>query len=125
MEWIAALFISVFLPLIMIVQGIFFRRGGPKKINHVYGYRTHRAMLNEDTWRFAHRYCGKLWLVCGLILLPLSLIAILCLIDQSNETLGIAAALICGTQIVVLLLGTALPTELALKRTFDKNGNRK
>ena len=123
--WIATLLICSLLPLLMIVQGIFFKRGGPKNINHIYGYRTHRSMLNETTWRFAHRYCGKLWFISGLILLPISVIVVLCLLGQENATLGVAAAIICSTQVVVLVLGSWIPTELALKRTFDNKGNRK
>ena len=23
-------------------------------------------MKNKDTWEFAHKYCGKVWYVCGM-----------------------------------------------------------
>nr|WP_330361204.1 SdpI family protein [Oribacterium parvum] len=28
-------------------------------MNYVYGYRTKRSMMNEETWRFANQYFGK------------------------------------------------------------------
>ena len=43
----------------------------PKDINHTFGYRTKRSMMNKDTWSFAHAYIGKLWLICGLVLMPI------------------------------------------------------
>lgn len=123
--WIATLLICLLLPLLMIVEGVFFKRGGPKQINYIHGYRTHRSMLSEETWRFAHRYCGKIWFVSGLLLLPLSVIVVLCLLGQSRVVLGVAAAIICGVQVAVLIFASLIPTELALRRTFDRNGNRK
>ena len=34
----------------------------PKEINGIIGYRTTMSRKNMDTWKFAHDYCGKLWL---------------------------------------------------------------
>ena len=31
-------------------------------------------MKNQDTWLFAHQYCGRLWLRWGLVLLPATLV---------------------------------------------------
>ena len=41
-------------------DGLLFRKT-PKEINYVYGYRTKRSMMNEETWRFANQYFGKAW----------------------------------------------------------------
>lgn len=123
--WIATLLICVLIPALMLAVGTFFKRGGPKQINYIHGYRTHRSMLNEDTWRFAHRYCGRIWFVAGLVLLPLSAVAVACLWGQPDATLGTAAAIICAVQVAVLIFGTVIPTEIALNRTFDRDGNRK
>ena len=81
-------------------------------------------MKNKDTWEFAHHYCGRLWLVLGMIMLPLSVIPMLFFINQDIDVVGIAGGIIEGIQVVVLLI-SIFPTEKALKKTFDENGNRR
>ena len=82
------------------------------------------SMKNKDTWEFAHHYCGRLWLVLGMIMLPLSVIPMLFFINQDIDVVGIAGGIIEGIQVVVLLI-SIFPTEKALKKTFDENGNRR
>lgn len=72
--WIFMLLMNLMIPLTMIGFGRSFMKNTPKEINAVFGYRTSISMKNKDTWEFAHRYCGKLWYVCGLILLPITVI---------------------------------------------------
>ena len=60
----------------------------PDQINYVFGYRTSMSMKNQDTWVFAHHYCGKIWYICGLILLVVSLIVLLLVIGKSNDAIG-------------------------------------
>lgn len=38
----------------------------PKKINHVYGYRTHRSMKNQHNWDIANRYGAELMMWAGI-----------------------------------------------------------
>ena len=47
----------------------------PRKINDLYGYRTAMSMKSQETWDFAHRYCGRIWLWSGAGILLLSVIA--------------------------------------------------
>ena len=123
--WIATLINCVFLPLVMLAEGTFFVKcGGPKKISHLRGYRTRWAMLNEDTWRFAHRHCGRIWIVCGWVLLALSLITALCLLGQSDYVCGVACSVVFVVQLVVAVPVSVILTERALRRTFDKEGKR-
>ena len=82
------------------------------------------SMKDKDTWEFAHHYCGRLWLVLGMIMLPLSVIPMLFFINQDIDVVGIAGGIIEGIQVVVLLI-SIFPTEKALKKTFDENGNRR
>ncbi len=123
--WIATFLICLLFPVLMIALGVFFKRGGPKQINHLYGYRTHWSMLSEDTWHFAHRYSGRISLVCGCVCLPLSVVAALCLLNQRSAILGTASAIILLVQVLTFVFATVLPTECALRRTFDNKGNRK
>ena len=96
----------------------------PREINGLYGYRTAMSMKNKDTWDFAHRYCGRIWVRWGAILLALTVIPMLCVIRAGVERVSVVALIIMGVQIAVLI-ASVFSTERALKRTFDKDGNRR
>jgi len=53
------LIVVLLIPLTMLFFGWLLFRRTPKEINYVYGYRTKRSMMNEETWRFANQYFGK------------------------------------------------------------------
>ena len=119
------MFIMVLLiPLTMIFFGWLLFRRTPKKINYVYGYRTKRSMMNEETWRFANQYFGKVWYLCGLILAPLSVIAIAIVFGKEPGTVGTVGGIITMLQMLPLI-GAIVPTESELKKNFDENGKRR
>ena len=90
----------------------------------VFGYRTSMSMKNKDTWEFAHKYCGKVWYVCGMVMLPITVIFMLLVIGKNEDCVGSMGGIICGVQLIPLI-GSILPTEIALKKNFDKNGTRR
>ena len=102
---------------------IFYEKGS-KEINSVFGYRTSMSMKNKDTWEFAHKYCGKVWYVCGMVMLPITVIFMLLVIGKNEDCVGSIGGIICGVQLIPLI-GSILPTEIALKKNFDKNGTRR
>ncbi len=110
-------------PAVMIIFGALFKKAAPKEINYLFGYRTERSMKNQETWSFAHNLCGKIWLICGLVLLPTSVIPMLFVIEKSKDTIGTASIIIIFVQLAVLLL-SLIPVERALKKNFDKDGKR-
>ena len=122
--WICMLISSLIVPLSMIGFGYYFAKGAPEQINTVFGYRTARSMKNAETWEFAHLHCGKTWRVAGWILLPVSCLAMLLVLGKDENTVGIYGGWICCLQLIPLI-ASIIPTEIALKRTFDENGNRK
>lgn len=81
-------------------------------------------MKNKDTWKFAHNYFGKLWYICGLLLLPLSIILMLFVLGLEEKTIGYTGGMICVAQLL-FLIGSILPVELALRKNFDQQGNRR
>ena len=122
--WIFMLIMVLLIPLTMIFFGWLLFRKTPKEINYVYGYRTKRSMMNEETWRFANQYFGKAWCFCGLILAPLSVMAIALVLGKGTETVGTIGGIITMLQMIPLV-GAIIPTEIALKKNFDENGRRK
>ena len=81
-------------------------------------------MKNQETWRFAHQYSGKIWLSSGLALLPISIVAILFVYGKSVDITGIAGLIIVIAQIIVMICAIPL-TEAALKRNFDELGRHR
>lgn len=118
------LVIDLLIPLTMIIFGRIFMRSAPKEINSTFGYRTGRSMQNKDTWVFAHRYFGKIWFIGGLVLLPVSAIAMIFTLGQSEHTVSYVGAAICLAQLVLMALAI-IPTEVALKKNFDSNGQKR
>ena len=122
--WIFMLVMILLIPITMIGFGKLFLKQAPGEINAVFGYRTTMSMKNKDTWEFAHNYCGKLWYRCGLFLLPLSVIPLLFVIGKNEDIVGTIGGIVCMVQMVALL-APIFPTEAALKKNFDKDGNRR
>ena len=122
--WVAMFIFNLLVPLLMVVFGRIMYKHTPKTINGVYGYRTSMSMKNEDTWEFAHKYCGKVWYVCGMVMLPITVIFMLLVIGKNEDCVGSMGGIICGVQLIPLI-GSILPTEIALKKNFDKNGTRR
>ena len=123
MELWQSLTINLLIPFVMIVFGLWFRRGGPKKVNWWCGYRTSMASKNQDTWVFAHRYVGRLFVPVGVCLMIFSVGITLWLEHREISpewSVGVIALL--G---LVALLTLLIPTEMALRKVFDKHGQRR
>ncbi len=105
-------------PTIMIMFGVLWKKHPPKNINWIYGYRSPRAMKNENTWNFAHMYQAKVWRWTGSILLILVLIFSLLFTKNYKEI----PSWIFYSELAFLIL-TVIPTELVLRKKFDKKGN--
>ena len=111
--WLFMLIMDLLIPFTMIVFGKYFVKNVPKEINAVFGYRTAMSMKNKDTWESAHKYCGNIWYKSGYIMLPVSVAVI-----------GTVGGIISAVQLLPLV-GSVIPTEIMLKKTFDENGNRR
>ncbi len=122
--WIFMLIVDLFTPLLMLCIGQWFLKNPPKDINAFIGYRTTMSMKNLDTWKFAHGICGKLWFWIGLASLIPSAIPLLFYIGADTSTVSLAGVVVMCVQ-MVLLLATIVPVEMALRRRFDADGNRK
>ena len=113
---------NLLIPILMIVIGRVFLIHPPKNINDIYGYRTSMSKKNQDTWNFAHQYCGKLWSKVGWIMLPISMIVQYPFIYSNDDRTGVVSMILCVIQCLVLI-GAIFPVEKALKKNFDINGN--
>ena len=53
-----------------------------------------------------------------------TVIFMLLVIGKNEDCVGSIGGIICGVQLIPLI-GSILPTEIALKKNFDKNGTRR
>jgi len=119
--WYFMLILVLLMPLFMTGFGWMFMTNAPKDINTSFGYRTKRSMKNQDTWDFAHKHFGKTWFVCGIVLIPASLVLMFLVMGREADVIRTTGFIILGLQLF-LMLGAILPTETALKNNFDEFG---
>ena len=112
---------TLLIPLLMLATGLVSSRRTPKSINYLIGYRTRRSMINQETWNFANRTMGRIWITWSLLLLIPSGLVLFFLktrVEQNLETWIVALTLV---QLAVLIL-SIIPVERALKAKFDDKG---
>ena len=123
--WVQMALLSQLAPVMMIAFGIYCRNyGGPKRINHIFGYRTPMSKKNMDTWKFAHAFIGKPLKYAGLILAPVSIAAMFLVRGHDDSFIIVFAMIAIGVQVLAIVVFIVF-TELALRKTFDYNGKRK
>lgn len=103
--------------IIFFLIGVFFKFFPPRKINHIYGWRTSFAMKNIDIWNEAQRYGANLFIIGGLINIFTGLL-LYAFLRSMHEKIGFNAMLVSA--VVISLLG-----ELHLRQVFNKDGSRK
>ena len=124
--WIFMLVMNLLTPLVMIIFGRVFEKKPPKigMSKFAFGYRNIMSMRKAETWEYAHRFFGKLWFRFGIALGVISIIALFFVIGKDKDTVGLAGMIICYVQMAVMLI-PVIPTEISLRRNFEKNGKRK
>lgn len=116
--WVFVTICNLMIPILMIVLGKVFVKNPPKTINAIVGYRTSRSMKNQDTWNFAHFYCGKLWWKIGWFMLPLAVIGMIPAIGKNDDIVGGVGAVVVTVECIVLVM-TIFVVERALAKKFD------
>lgn len=118
---IALLVYLLFLSFIFFICGFAIYKHTPKKINYLYGYRTSMSCKNEDTWIFANKYCGRIYFYTGIITAILS--PIFAFIYHISHNNAIILVIFCNAPIISLFVPIFF-TEKALRKHFDKKGNK-
>lgn len=123
MFWAFMFIADLLVPLTMIFFGTRFEKNAPGEINVAFGYRTAMSMKNKETWRFAHEYIGRLWKICGWLVLLISVAVMFSVRGKGIIVMSTSGGLFCVIQIIMMIC-TMIPTEIALRKNFDKDGNR-
>lgn len=122
--WWFLLICDCLIPATMIICGRVMWKHCPKEINGAIGYRTKRSMKNEETWKFAHDYAGKLWWTIGWIILIPTILVHIPFWNTSENAIGILSVIVIVVQ-SLFLIGSIIPTEKALKKNFNDDGTRR
>ena len=122
--WGIILLVVCVMSATMIGFGLLFSVAAPKKINFVFGYRTPMSMKNLDTWNFGNIYSGKIMWRTGAILLVGSLAALFAVMSNSQTVIRNVGIVIIIVH-AVMIIGSVIFTEIALRKNFDHSGNRK
>ena len=100
--------------LIFLLAGYIQHRFPPKKINHLYGYRTSSSMKSQESWDFAQRYSAKKMMQMGIYITTLGLLS--WIIDiQLLWSVGISLTIVTIAPLLMLL-----KVESELKKRFPK-----
>ncbi len=121
--WLLITFLVLLVPLSMITIGILLLRTSLVGINSFFAYRSRRARKSKETWKFAHNFLGRIWLILGIIFLPLYTMVMFFTLNQGDSVV----ALVCGILILVSALPIILPilfVERGLHKKFDIFGKR-
>lgn len=102
---------------VLFLLSVVFWKFPPKKINSIYGYRTHRSMLNEEIWDFANTTFNIAFLKYS----GLSFGAALILAYLATGNLTWQPMVLVALSILVCII----KTEKALKENFTEEGKRK
>ena len=100
--------------LIFLLAGYIQHRFPPKKINHLYGYRTSTSMKSQESWDFAQQYSAKKMMQMGTYITALGLLS--WIIDlQLLWSAGIALTIVTIGPLIMLF-----KVESELKKRFPK-----
>ena len=116
--WVFLLMVCLVIPGIMIVFAGDFIRGG-NKIDKFYGYRTKMSMKNNETWRFAHTFCGNLWKRWGKFMLKSTLFVMAAILAFAITSIYTFDSDIAFT-VVSIAGGSVVVVQLVLSLAWEK-----
>ena len=102
---------------LLFLLSIIFWKFPPRKINNWYGYRTFKAMQNEDIWNFANNTFNKNLLMYA----GFSFIAVMVFASFSTKELTWQPMVLAMLSIVVSII----KTERALNDNYTEEGKKK
>jgi uncharacterized membrane protein len=96
-----------------VVLGFFLGKYPPKKINHVYGYRTRGSMKSQERWDHAQVYSASEMVKQGWIMAVLGII-----LGAMTDFDELTSAAIFTILLLLCCIALVLRTERSLNNTF-------
>ena len=102
---------------LLFLVSVIFWKFPPKKINLIYGYRTHKTMQNDEIWRFANDAFNKSFLIySGLAFLGGLLLAIFTTTELTWQPMVL---------VVLTIIVSIIKTEKVISENFTEEGKRR
>jgi len=102
-------------PLMMLVYGIRFTRFQPKR-EGICGVRIKEALENDETWDFAHQYCGQMWENMGIIMACIVVAAMMILFRFNELVIAVSGVVIVFVQFILFVLSFAFVSKAIVKK---------
>lgn len=83
------------------------------------GYRSERSLLDAKTWEYAQKRFGKLFMIVGAASFVVCLTTMLCIVKVHYGIVALVGSMLLLAQVLAVVLGAILPTELGLKKEFN------
>ncbi len=117
----AMLISCLLLPFTMLIVGSVMYRHTPRRGKVALGYRSKASMRSPETWKFANEYCGKIWMLLGVVLLVAVTVSFICMWEDDEDAVTKAGVIIIAAETALMVVSIG-PVESALKKRFDKDG---
>lgn len=111
--------INFILPLGIILYGYLYKNVASKRKSNFFGYKTERTHLSKDTWEYANKRVGKMWIKLGLIFTLVVLIMRFIFPSHMEKP----SFIVIGMALIVSLIPFPI-VEKELKEKFDDEGER-
>lgn len=105
--------ISLLVGGIFALAGFIMLKFPPKKINHLYGYRTSLSMQSQEHWDFAQGIAAKKMIQLGLLIIAFPFVGLL----FKNAVISVVLFIAFLISVSVYLF---ISVERALKKKFPK-----
>ncbi|WP_454190191.1 SdpI family protein [Paenibacillus sp. Marseille-Q7038] len=91
-----------FVGIISVIIGVVMKWKPPKRINSLFGYRTHRSTQNQRMWEEANRYSAMWMIYVGVFFILIGLIV--AKFVQGIQGLGILAGVFLTVHLLVFVM---------------------
>lgn len=109
--------INFVLPIGLTFYGLMYRFRAYRKMSYFFGYRTSLTQLSKETWEYANKRVGNLWMKAGLIYTVITILYVFLFQNTSERPSIILFAL--G---FALIMYTFVTIEKEIKAKFDDKG---
>ena len=113
--WVFVFIACLICPLMMLIYGIRFSRFQPKKEGFC-GVRTKAALKNDETWDYAHQYCGQMWENMGIIMACVVVAAMMILFRFNELIIAVSGVFIVFIQFILFVLSFAFVSKAIVKK---------
>lgn len=109
--------VSLILPLGIVLYGYLYKNVASNKLNYFFGYKTEKTQLSKETWEYANKRVGSIWMKLGLVYTAIVIIMLTFFPSQRTKPSFIVIALALIVSIVPFPI-----VQKELEEKFDEEG---